>query len=130
MHLHGFLSHVKEVGLTEYQETIEIGGAMGILSTAVSLLKLFFHEANYRESSKEWFDDVWEHLDKVSSGKGELYEDGGRIYRRFTASIGNERQIRITDDYDEGARIGDIKLSWWEKTRLEYSGSVVIQRYW
>lgn len=103
---------------------------MGILSTAVSLLKLFFRETNYRESSEECFDDVWDHLDKVSSRKGELYEDGGRIYRRFTASIGNEKQIRITDDYDKGARISDIKLSWWEKKQLEYSGSVVIQRYW
>ena len=103
---------------------------MGILSTAASLLKLFFREANYREYSKKWFNDVWEHLDKVSSGKGELYEDGGRIYRRFTASIGNEKQIKITDDYDEGARINDIKLSRWEKIRLEYSCSVVIQRYW
>ena len=103
---------------------------MGILSTAVSLLKLFFHEANYRESSESWFDDVWEHLDKVSSGRGELYEDGDRIYRRFTASIGNERYITITDDSDEGAKIDDIKLSWWEKTRLEHFGSVVIQRYW
>lgn len=103
---------------------------MGVLSTVASLLKLFFQDANYRELSEEWFDEIWEHLDKVSSGKGELYEDGGRIYRRFTASIGNEKQIRITDDFDEGARIGDIKLSWWEKIRLEYSGSVVIQRYW
>lgn len=103
---------------------------MGFLSIVVSFLKKFFRETNDRESSEEWFDDVWEHLDKVSSGKGELYEDGGRIYRRFTASIGNEKQIRITDDFDEGARIGDIKLSWWEKIRLEYSGSVVIQRYW
>ncbi len=103
---------------------------MGFLSIVVSFLKIFFRETNYRESSEEWFDDVWEHLDKVSSGKGELYEDGGRIYRRFTASIGNEKQIRITDDFDEEARIGDIKLSWWEKIRLEYSGSVVLQRYW
>ena len=103
---------------------------MGILSTAASLLKLFFREASYREYSEKWFDDVWEHQNKVSSGKGELYEDGGRIYRRFTASIGNEKQIRITDDYDEGARISEIKLSWREKIQLEYSGSVVIQRYW
>ena len=103
---------------------------MGILSTAVSLLKLIFREASYRESSEKWYDDVWKHLDNVSSGRGELYEDGGRVYRRFTASIGNERYIKITDDSDEGARIGDIKLSWWEKTRLEYSGSVVIQKYW
>lgn len=50
---------------------------MDILSTAASLLKLLFREANYRELSEEWFDDVWEHLDKVSSGRGELYEDGG-----------------------------------------------------
>ena len=103
---------------------------MGILSTVVSLLRLFIREPNYRELSEDWFDEVWEHLDKVSSGRGELYEDDGRIYRRFTASIGNGRQIRITDDYDEGAKIGDIKLSWWEKTQLEYSGCVVIQRYW
>ena len=99
---------------------------MGVLSTVASLLKLFFQDANYRELSEEWFDEIWEHLDKVSSGKGELYEDGGRIYRRFTASIGNEKQIRITDDFDEGARIGDIKLSWWEKIRLEYSGNTTL----
>ena len=52
---------------------------MGILSAAASLLKLFFREANYRELSEEWFDDVWEHLDKVSSGKGELYETVGEF---------------------------------------------------
>lgn len=103
---------------------------MGILSTAANILKIFVSKVDYRMESEEWFGDVWEHLDKVSSGKGELYEDGGRIYRRFTASIGNQKIIKITDDYDEGVRIGDIKLSWWEKIRLEYSGSVVIQRYW
>ena len=66
----------------------------------------------------------------MSSGKGELYEDGGRIYRRFTASIGNERQIRITDDYDEGARISDIKLSWWEKKKLELNGITTLKKYY
>lgn len=103
---------------------------MGILSTAASLLKLFLREAKYRELSEEWFDDVWEHLDNVSSGRGELYEDGGSIYRRFVAPIGHDRYITITDDSDEGSKASDIKLSWWEKTQLDVSGSVVIQRYW
>lgn len=103
---------------------------MGVLSLVSSLLELFCKEINYRERSEEWFNDVWEHLDHVSSGKGELYENDGKIYRRFTASIGNGKYIKITDDSDEGTRINDIKLSWWEKTRLEYSGCVVIRRYW
>lgn len=103
---------------------------MGLLSFAVNLLEYLFQETNYRKQSEEWFDDVWEHLDKVSSGKGELYEDDGRIYRRFTASIGKEKYIRITDDTDKGAKLGDIKLGWLDRKQLEFTGSVVLQRYW
>lgn len=103
---------------------------MSILSTAVSLLRLFIREPNYRELSEEWFDDVWEHLDKVSSGRGELYEDDDTIYRRFVALMSNKRYITITDDSDSGARIDDIKLDVLERVQLDATGYVVIQRYW
>lgn len=103
---------------------------MGLLSTAVVLLRHFIRGTNYRVLSEEWYDEVWDHLKDVSIGKGEMFEKEGRIYRRFTASMGNDKFITITDDMDDGARVDDINLGWWEKTRLKYSGSVVIQRYW
>lgn len=102
---------------------------MGLLSSAVGLLRDFFMNVNYRDLSEKWYDEVWCHLKNVTDGKGEMYEENGRIYRRFTASIYGEKTITITDDTDDGARMDDIKLGWWEKTKLKLYGSTVIKRY-
>lgn len=102
---------------------------MGLLSAAVSILRFLVRDPNYRVVSERWFDDVWDCLRDVSEAKGEIYEKGGKVYRRLVVKLDYGRHITITDDEDEGAKADDVKLSWWERTRLEYSGSTVLKRY-
>ena len=103
---------------------------MGLLSAAVSILKFLVRDPNYRTISERWYDDVWDCLRDVSEAKGEIYENGGKVYRRLVVKLDYGRHITITDDEDEGAKADDVKLSWWERTRLDYSGSTVLKRYY
>ena len=37
---------------------------------------------------------------------------------------------KIIDEEDEGANKEDIKLGWWDKTKLDYNGIVTIKKFW
>ena len=103
---------------------------MGLLSTAVKILRFLARDTNYRSVSERWFDDVWDCLRGVSEAKGEIYEKGGKVYHRLVVKLDYDSHITITDDEDKGAKADDVKLSWWERTRLDYSGSTVLKRYY
>lgn len=103
---------------------------MGFLSTLASFVSLLLQKRDYVEESEEWFEDVWKHIKKPASADGELEEKRGRVFRQLRVTFGDDFTVLIIDEEDEGADKEDIKLGWWDKTKLDYNGIVTIKKLW
>lgn len=65
----------------------------------------------YWEKAKNWFEQVWNSLTRVSRAVGILVRQGNKLFKRFVALLTNGEIEEYYDESDEG-----IEIDWDELT--------------
>lgn len=65
----------------------------------------------YWEKAKNWFEQVWNSLTRVSRAVGILVRQGNKLFKRFVALLTNGEIEEYYDESDEG-----VEIDWDELT--------------
>lgn len=65
----------------------------------------------YWEKAKNWFEQVWNSLTRVSRAIGILVRQGNKLFKRFVALLKNGEIEEYYDESDEG-----VEIDWNELT--------------
>lgn len=84
---------------------------------------------SYIETSKAWFDHVWNSLRYPNKGKGILIIQDGKLYKRLYVEYDNELSYTISDDSDEGCELRYVRLAQEQKEEILRNGYILIKRY-
>lgn len=65
----------------------------------------------YWEKAKNWFDQVWKSVTRVSRAIGILIRQGNKLFKRFVTLLTNGEVEEYYDESDEG-----VEINWDELT--------------
>lgn len=84
---------------------------------------------SYIETSKSWFDRVWNNMRYPNKGTGILIVQDGKLYKRFYIEYNNELSYTISDENDTGCELQYMRLTQEQKDEILRNGYIVIKRY-
>ena len=84
---------------------------------------------SYIETSKLWFERVWNSLRYPYGGKGILIIQDGKLYKRFYIEYNNELSYTISDENDSGCELQYVRLTQEQKDEILRNGYIVLKRY-
>lgn len=59
----------------------------------------------YWEKAKEWFDNAWRGISRISRAVGILVRQGNKLFKRFVTQLFNGEVEEYVDNSDEGVEI-------------------------
>lgn len=101
---------------------------MGLLSFLFDILDDSTSN-RYIETSKSWFDCVWNSQRYPNEGKGVLIIQEGKLYKRLYVEFNDELSCTISDDNDKGCELQYVKLTSEQKNEILRNGYITIKRY-
>ena len=109
------------IDLLYYGAAALIGGLIGY--GVASLI------SKYWEKAKEWFNQVWRNLKRVSRAVGLLVRKGNRLFKRFIAQLTNDEVEEYYDENDDGVEIKWDELTDEAKKALKDDEYLVVETY-
>lgn len=101
---------------------------MGILSTLFDFITTF-DGSSYIEDAKEWGDEVWNSMSRVSNGVLMLTMIDERLYKQMRLNFRNGNVGIISDEEDRGWTVSSNRLSKQQQRQLKEEGYITIKRY-
>lgn len=101
---------------------------MGIL-TSIHDFITSIDGSSYIENSKEWGDEVWNSISRVSKGVLMLTMIDERLYKQMRLTFRNDNVGIIYDEEDRGWTVSSNRLSKRQLRQLKEEGCIVIKRY-
>lgn len=98
-----------------------IGGAAGYF-IGKALVK-------YWEKAKNWFDQVWNSIQRVRRAVGILLREGNRLFKRFVTLLFNGETEEYYDQSDEGVEIKWEELTDEAKKALQEDEYIAVASY-
>ena len=85
--------------------------------------------SSYIEDTKEWGDEVWNSMNRVSKGILILTMIDERLYKQMRLKFRNGDVGVITDEADRGWAVSSSRLTKQQQRQLKEEGCVTIKRY-
>lgn len=83
----------------------------------------------YWEKAKNWFDQVWNSIQRVIRAVGLLIRQGNRLFKRFVTLLKDEEVEEYYDETDEGVEINWDELTDEAKKALQEDEYIVVSCY-
>lgn len=99
-----------------------IGGAL--LGAGIGYLL-----SKYLDRAKEWFNNAWRHISRISRAVGILVRRGNRLFKVFVTQLFNGEIESYEEEGDEGVEIDWDELSDEAKEALSEDEYIPISRY-
>lgn len=101
---------------------------MGFLNLLLSLLDDLTSE-DYLESSKIWFDCIWQRLNHPYKGEGILIIRNGKFYRILRVTFDDDTTLSMMDEKENGYELRHINLKQKQKDEALRKGYIVLKYY-
>ena len=83
----------------------------------------------YLEKAKDWFDRVWNNIQRISRAVGILVRQGNRLFKRFIAKLFNGEVKEYYDEDDDGVEIEWDDLTDEAKKSLQEDDYIAVASY-